>query len=49
MNSFWQCLREALIEKFNIYLDIYVSKKKKLVHLSLMKPLISYENVKVIN
>ena len=29
MNSFCRCLREALIEKFNIYLDIYVSKKRE--------------------
>ena len=49
MNSFYRCLRQALIEKFNIEVDIYVSKKKKLVHLSLTKPLISYENVKAIN
>ena len=50
MNSFCRCLRQALIEKFNIDVDIYVSKKKKkLVYLSLMKPLMSYENVKAIN
>ena len=29
MNSFCRCLRQALIEKFNIDVDIYVSKKKK--------------------
>ena len=48
MNSFCQCLRLALLEKFNIDVNVFVSKKKKLLHLSLEKPLISYQSVKEI-
>ena len=32
-----------MAEKFGIEFDVFVSKKKKLVHLSLEKPLTSYE------
>ena len=42
MNSFCRCLRSSLSQKFKIEVDVYVSKKKKLVHLSFLKPLISY-------
>ena len=31
-----------MIEKFSIEVDVFVSKKKKLVHLSFLKPFISY-------
>lgn len=47
MNSFcrnlWQCLSERLIE-----VDVLVSKKEKILQMSLMKPLISYEVYKEI-
>ena len=31
-----------LKQKFNVEADVYVSKKKKLVHVSFLNPLISY-------
>ena len=43
MNSFCRKLGQFLFEKFDIEVDVFVSKKKKLVHMSLIKPLISYE------
>ena len=46
MNSF--CLIDALQSKFNIDPHVFVSKKKKIVHLSLGKPLINYSNFKSI-
>ena len=42
MNSFCICLRSSLSQKFKVEVDVYVSKKKKLVHMSFLKPLISY-------
>ena len=32
MNSFCSHLRQSLVKKFEIEVDIFVSKKKKLVH-----------------
>ena len=43
MNSFCVCLSEALQSKFDIDANIFVlKKKKKIIHLSLQKPLIQY-------
>ena len=42
MNSFCVCLSEALQSKFDIDVNIFVLKKKKIIHLSLQKPLIQY-------
>ena len=43
MNDFCRNLMHSLIDKFEIDVDVYVSeKKKKLVHISSVKPLISY-------
>ena len=42
MNSFCRCLRSSLSQKFKVEVDVYVSKKKKLAHMSFLKPLISY-------
>ena len=42
MNSFCRCLRSFLNHKFKVEVDVYVSKKKKLVEMSFLKPLISY-------
>ena len=43
MNSFCRKLGKLLFEKCDIEVDVFVSKKKELVHISLIKPLISYE------
>ena len=42
MNKFCRHLRLSLSQRFNIDVDVYFSKKKKLVHMSLIKPLSSY-------
>ena len=42
MNDFCRNLRHSLTDKFEVDVDVYVSKKKKLVHISFVKPLISY-------
>ena len=42
MNSFCRCLRSSLNQKFKVEVDVYISKKKKLVRVSFLKPLISY-------
>ena len=42
MNNFCRHLRESLSERYNIEVDAFVSKKKKLVHMSLVKPLLTY-------
>ena len=42
MNDFCRNLRHSFIGKFEIDVDVYVSKKNKLVHISFVKPLISY-------
>ena len=42
MNSFCRWIRSSLFQKFEIEVDVYVSKKKKLLHLSFLKPLVSY-------
>ena len=43
MNNFSSHLGQSLSNKFKIKVNVFVSKKKKLVHLSLFKPLLSYE------
>ena len=41
MNRFWRQLRLSLLQKFNIDVDDYISKKKKKsVHMCLEKPLL---------
>ena len=42
MNSFCKCLRFSLLQKFKIEAYIYISKKRKIVHMSFLKPLLSY-------
>ena len=42
MNNFYRHLRLSLSQRFNIDVDVCVSKKKKLVHTSLVKHLFSY-------
>ena len=42
MNNFCRWIRSSLFQKFKIEVHVYVSKKKKLLHLSFLKPLVSY-------
>ena len=42
MNNFYRHLRLTLSQRCNIDVDVYVSKKRKLVHTSLVKHLFSY-------
>ena len=42
MNSFCKYLKSSLNKKFRVEADVYVSKKKKLVHVSFLNPLISF-------
>ena len=42
MNVFCLCLASSICKKFRIEAEVFVSKKKKLVHTALEKPLISY-------
>ena len=48
MSNFCRNLSDALYSKFNLDIDVFVSKKKKLVHLSLRNPLMTYLNYKEI-
>ena len=43
MNNFCENLGDSLREKFKIEVEVFVSNKKKLVHMSLRKPPISYK------
>ena len=43
MNRFCRDLKLSLLRRFNIDVDVYISKRKKLVHMSLEKPLFSYQ------
>ena len=43
MNNFCQVLTDSLKTKFKIEVTVFILKKKKIVHMSLVKPLISYE------
>ena len=43
MNNFCRHLRLSLSERFNIDIEVYISKKKKLVHMSVIKTLLSYQ------
>ena len=36
MNSFCECLTDALSSKFDICANFFVSKKKKIIHMSLI-------------
>ena len=43
LNCFCECLTDALCSKFDIGANFFVSKKKKkIIHISLKKPLIHY-------
>ena len=44
MTNVCRHLRLSLSKRFNIDVDVYVSKKKKLVHMSLVKRLLSYHS-----
>ena len=44
MNNFCIHLRLSLSQRFNIDVDVYVSKKKKLIHMPLVKLLFSYRS-----
>ena len=44
MKNFCRHLWLFLSQRFNIDVDVYVSKKKKLVHMSFEKPLFSYRS-----
>ena len=43
MNNFYRALTDSLRSEFGIQVEVSVSKRKKIVHMSLMKPLISYK------
>ena len=43
MNNFCQALTDSLRSEFGIEVEVFVSKKKKIVHMSLMKPLILHK------
>ena len=42
MNIFCRCLSESIFKRFNIEADVFVSKRKKLVHIAFERALISY-------
>lgn len=42
MNVFCCYIKEELSKKFTIEADVFVSKKKELVHFAFTRPLISY-------
>ena len=42
MNNFLKNFGDSLREEFKIEVEDFISKKKKLVHMSLVKPLILY-------
>ena len=44
MKVFCHCIREAILEMFHLDVNVYVSKKKGLVHFAFKKPLSSYSN-----
>lgn len=44
MNNFCRCLKLSLMEKFRTEINIFVSKKKKLFHMSFLNILISHES-----
>ena len=48
MNNFCRSLTDAIRFEFNINVNVFVSKKKKIVHVSLHKPLIYYPYFKKI-
>ena len=42
MIIFSKCLSESIFKRSNIEADVFVLKKKKLVHIAFERPLISY-------
>ena len=40
INNFCKALTDSLRSEFEIEVEVYVSKKKKMVHMSLIKPLV---------
>ena len=44
MKVFCHCIREAILEMFHLDVNVYVSRKKGLVHFAFKKPLSSYSN-----
>ena len=42
MNDFCKALTDFLRLEFEIEVEVFLSEKKKIVHMSLMKPLVSY-------
>ena len=42
MNNFCKALTDSLRSEFETEIEVFVSKEKKIVHMSLMKPLVSY-------
>ena len=43
MNNFCHALTDSLRKKFESEVGVFVSKQKKIVNMSLMKPLVSYK------
>ena len=43
MNNFCWALTDSLRSEFGIEVDVFVSRKKKVVHMSLLRPLFSYK------
>ena len=44
MNVFCHYIRQAILEMLHLEVDVYVSRKKGLVHFAFKKPLSSYSN-----
>ena len=44
MKMFCHYIREAILEMFHLYVDVYVSRKKGLLYFAFKKPLSSYSN-----
>ena len=44
MKVFCHYIRKAILEMFHLDVDVYVSRKKGLVHFAFKKPLSSYSN-----
>ena len=48
MKVFWHYIREAILEMFHLDVDVYVSRKKGLVHFAFKKPLSRYSHFDII-
>ena len=44
MKMFCHYIREAILEMFHLYVDVYVSRKKGLLYFAFKKPFSSYSN-----